>query len=130
MKTPFIKPFAVIGCGVGLLAAMPQESEAKTALRLRDVRTLAIAKLEGDNGFGQRLKAELRALGFRFVDSKRADALVYAHGDWKSGGFSGALTLRSGNGAVLWRETAYRPPNSRVMASTRLTSKLRRALGR
>lgn len=122
-KTPvLLSLFALLVAFHGLALARP-------AMSVKRVRTVFDAGGRGDSYFNSHLRVEMRALGLRFVHSRReADAVLQSSGQGTpEGGFEGFAVLTAPSGREIWSARVTREPRSRVMAFHSLVDKLRAA---
>lgn len=110
-------------------ALTPIVALAAPVANVQKINTVYDHSARGDAYFNQRLRAEIRQMGLRFVgDRKKADVILDSWGEGTpNGGFRANMTLRDRAGRIVWRENVTRPKGSRSMAFERLGDKLRAA---
>ena len=125
-----MNPKLLLATTFGALA--PMVALAAPAVSVQKINTVYDHSARGNAYFNQRLRAEMRQMGLRFVaDRKKADVILDSWGQGtRDGGFKANMTLRDRAGRIVWRENVERPKGSRVMAFERLGDKLRAARSR
>jgi hypothetical protein len=98
---------------------------------IKNVRSVYVRSLKGDQVFARRLMAEMRDMGLRFMNQRaRADAVFEAEGEYSQGTFYGVMKFYDLKGKLIWQTRAMRPRGNNYMAYSRLADKLRAALGK